>query len=389
VGIVKQAVLERSSDIHIEPTKSGSMQIRLRIDGVLRVVETVPAEIAPSLITNIKILANLNIAERRLPQDGRITLEDPFVTLRVSTGPTVHGEMVVMRILPRETDIPDLEAIGFSPAVLTLYKKAIESPNGIVLVTGPTGSGKSTTLAATIKEIATPEVKVLSVEDPVEYPIPGVVQHQVNEEAGYSFAAALRAFLRQDPDIIYVGEIRDSETAHIAIQAALTGHLVFGTLHTNDAPSAVTRLLQMGVQTYNLAPTLRGVLAQRLVRKVCPRCRTPLPERQARHVLNLAEKVGIRFLPEEVELVYGKGCEYCGHTGYKGRTAIHEFMYVTEEIEDAIAKGEPTNTIRKLALASGMKTLYQDGLEKVLQGITTLQEVEEQAALAGEEEAPI
>ena len=383
--IVQQAYRERASDIHIEPTKEGSLRIRFRVDGHLQERPPVDASVAPSLIVAIKLEAHLRIEERRLPQDGRIVLSDPPVSLRVSTGPTVHGEMVVLRILPRETDIPDLDRIGFLPDVLAMYHKAITHPNGIVLVTGPTGSGKSTTLAATIKEIAKPDIKVLSVEDPVEYPIPGVIQHQVNEEAGYTFARALRAFLRQDPDVIYVGEIRDAETAHIAVQAALTGHLVFGTLHTNDAPSTVTRLLQMGVEPYNLAPTLRGVLAQRLVRRVCLSCAAPLEEKEARRILE--EAASLRLDTSKANLLKGRGCERCGGTGYKGRTTIHEFMWVTPEIEEAIAKGEPSSVIRKLAVNAGMKSLYQDGLEKVLMGLTTMEEVLKQAFDETEEEA--
>jgi len=385
-GIVKEAVLDKASDIHIEPAKDGTLAIRFRVDGKLQFRNAVDPTIAPNLITNIKLSAQMNIAERRVPQDGRITLNDPPITLRVSSGPTVYGEMIVIRILPREQDVPNLENLGFGEFNFLMYERAIKSPNGIVLVTGPTGSGKSTTLAASIKHIASPQKKVMSIEDPVEYPIPGVIQHQVNEEAGYTFARALRAFLRQDPDVIYVGEIRDAETAKIAVQAALTGHLVFGTLHTNDAPSAVPRLLQMEVEAYNLAPTLRGVLAQRLVRKVCPRCARPASPKETELVLKKAEAAGV-VPPPNLNLQRGEGCPECRSTGYKGRTAIHEFMWITPEIEEAISRGAPTAEIRRLAIAAGMKTLYQDGLEKVFAGITTLEEIEEQA-ISGETEAP-
>jgi type IV pilus assembly protein PilB len=374
-GLVKEATLERASDIHIEPQREGGLTIRFRVDGQLRVKETIQKEAGASIITGIKNAANLNIAERRLPQDGRLVLKEQGVTLRLSTGPTIHGEMLVMRLLPREKDILSLEQLGFSERNLTLYADVIRKPTGIVLVTGPTGSGKSTTLAATVSRVATSARKVLSVEDPVEYPIPGVIQHQVNEEAGYTFARALRAFLRQDPDVIYVGEIRDSETAHIATQAALTGHLVFGTLHTNDAASSVTRLLQMGIEPFNLAPSLRGVLAQRLVRRICPRCSTEMEPGSSDHRLLLELAKQYRFDGSHIQPKTPVGCEYCHKTGYYGRIAIHELMVVTPEIEAAIAERRSAQEIAQMARKSGMITLFEDGLEKVLQGHTTLAEV--------------
>ena len=376
-GLVKEATIERASDIHIEPQKDGSLTIRFRVDGHLRVKESIQKEAGASIITGIKNAANLNIAERRLPQDGRLVLREEGVTLRLSTGPTIHGEMLVMRLLPREKDIPALEQLGFSERNLTLYNDVIKKPTGIVLVTGPTGSGKSTTLAATVSGVATSARKVLSVEDPVEYPIPGVIQHQVNEEAGYTFARALRAFLRQDPDVIYVGEIRDSETAHIATQAALTGHLVFGTLHTNDAASSVTRLLQMGIEPFNLAPSLRGVVAQRLVRRVCPRCGTAMNQASSEYrlLLDLAHKYHLNTSQIQPKTPVGRNCDYCHGTGYHGRIAIHELMVVTPQIEAAIAERRSAQEIAQMAREGGMISLFEDGLEKVLKGHTTLSEV--------------
>ena len=391
VGYVNSLILRAvgigASDIHIEPSGQG-LVVRLRVDGKLRPEDlTIPPDLAPEVITRIKIMANLDIAERRRPQDGRISFRSKDgveVNLRVNVGPVQLGntqaEQVVMRLLPRETDIPSLDNLGFHAATLDRFKELLKLANGIILVTGPTGSGKSTTLAAAISHIVSPELKILSIEDPVEYRIPGVIQSQVNEAAGYTFATALRAFLRQDPDVIYVGEIRDAETATIAIQAALTGHLVFGTLHTNDAPSSVTRLLQMGLKPYNVAGALRGVLAQRLVRKVCPRCQAPLPEEERRRIVPILEQeLGRKIDPEK--LVRGTGkvgehtCPTCGGSGYKGRTGIHELFFVTPKISEMIAREASTNELREEAIASGMRQLRTDGLLKVAEGITTFEEV--------------
>ena len=386
-ALILRAVDLGASDIHIEPSGQG-LRVRLRVDGKLRPEDlTIPPDLAPEVITRIKIMANLDIAERRRPQDGRISFrskDGTEVNLRVNVGPVQLGntqaEQVVMRLLPRETDIPTLDSLGFHPETLAQFERLLDLANGIILVTGPTGSGKSTTLAAAISHIVSPELKILSIEDPVEYRIPGVIQSQVNEAAGYTFATALRAFLRQDPDVIYVGEIRDAETAGIAIQAALTGHLVFGTLHTNDAPSSVTRLLQMGLKPYNVAGALRGVLAQRLVRKVCPRCQAPLPEEDRQRVVPILEQeLGRKVDPGK--LVRGTGkvgertCPTCGGSGYKGRTGIHELFFVTPEISEMIAREAPTNELREAATASGMRLLRVDGLLKVAEGTTTLEEV--------------
>jgi len=379
-GLIKNALLDGASDIHIEPSNEG-LRVRMRVDGRLFVYDNeVPPNLASEIITRIMIMAGMDIAERRQPQDGRITFKsgEHEVNLRVSTGPVKVGhkksdsQQVVMRLLPREDEIPQLEDLGFLPDVLAQFRKVAGLANGLILVTGPTGSGKSTTLAAIVSEIATDERKTLSVEDPVEYQIRGVVQTQVNEAAGYTFAKALRSFLRQDPDVIYVGEIRDAETAKIAIEAALTGHLVFGTLHTNDAVESVSRLEQLGVESFNLSSSMRGVLAQRLVRKVCPRCRAPHP--QAEHFARIIEgELGRSIDPNLI--TKGKGCPHCRNTGYKGRTAIHELFIVDREMAEAIAAGEDTSQLRKRALAQGMRPLRSDGFEKVLMGMTTPEEV--------------
>lgn len=379
-GLIRNAILHGASDIHIEPT-GDTLRVRMRIDGRLAVIdENVPPNLAPEVITRIMIMADMDIAERRIPQDGRITFRDGEheVNLRVNTGPVKVGhkagesQQVVMRLLPREDEIPKLEDLGFLPDVLEQFEKAASAANGLILVTGPTGSGKSTTLAAIVNEIATDERKTISVEDPVEYQIPGVVQTQVNEAAGYTFAVALRSFLRQDPDVIYVGEIRDPETASIAIEAALTGHLVFGTLHTNDAVEAVSRLEKLGVERFNLSSSLRAVLAQRLVRKVCPRCRAPHPEAE-RYARVMEQELGTKVDPAKI--TKGRGCPHCRNTGYKGRTAIHEFFVVDREIAQAIALGEDTTLLSDRAIARGMRTLRKDGYLKVLNGLTTPEEV--------------
>lgn len=379
-GLIRRAILDRASDIHIEPTR-GSLRVRMRVDGRLSVYdENVPPNLAPEVITRIMIMADMDIAERRVPQDGRIAFRDGEleVNLRVNTGPVKVGheggesQQVVMRLLPRENEIPKIEDLGFLPDVLERFRETTSLANGLILVTGPTGSGKSTTLAAVVNEIATDERKTLSVEDPVEYQIPGVVQTQVNEAAGYTFAVALRSFLRQDPDIIYVGEIRDPETSRIAIEAALTGHLVFGTLHTNDAVEAVSRLENLGVERFNLSSSLRAVLAQRLVRRVCPRCRVPHPEAD-RYARIMEEELGEPVDPTKISK--GKGCPHCRNTGYKGRTAIHELFVVNAEMAQAIAAGEDTTQLRKRALEQGMRPLRSDGYCKVLEGLTTPEEV--------------
>jgi type IV pilus assembly protein PilB len=371
-NIIREAVLNDISDIHIEP-RPDKVVIRVRKDGSLREYMTIPKAAAGALAARVKIMGGLNIAERRVPQDGRVRFKDKAaeVDLRLSTLPTVYGEKCVMRLLKKATSIPEIEQLGFATYNFQKFEDVIQKPYGMFLITGPTGSGKSFTTFSILKRIAVPEVNVTTIEDPVEYEIPGINQTQVNLKAGLDFARALRAFLRQDPDIIMVGEIRDTETAKIAVEAALTGHLLIATLHTNDAPSAVTRLSEMGIEPFNISASLLGVLAQRLVRKVCSNCRveyTPEPEVMRR--LGLSE--------DEIKgktLFRGVGCEKCGGSGYNGRYAIHELFVVDDEIESAIVKDKSAGELRDLAVARGMKTLRHDGIHKAFQGITTLEEV--------------
>jgi type IV pilus assembly protein PilB len=371
-NIIREAVLNDISDIHLEP-RPDKVVIRVRKDGSLREYMTMPKAAAGALAARVKIMGGLNIAERRVPQDGRVRFKDKAaeVDLRLSTLPTVYGEKCVMRLLKKATSIPEIEQLGFASYNFQKFEDIIQKPYGMFLITGPTGSGKSFTTFSILKRIAVPEVNVTTIEDPVEYEIPGINQTQVNLKAGLDFARALRAFLRQDPDIIMVGEIRDIETAKIAVEAALTGHLLIATLHTNDAPSAVTRLSEMGIEPFNISASLLGVLAQRLVRKVCSNCKveyTPEPEVLRR--LGLSE--------DEIKgktLFRGVGCEKCGGSGYNGRYAIHELFVVDDEIESAIVKDKSAGELRDLAVSRGMKTLRHDGIHKAFQGITTLEEV--------------
>jgi type IV pilus assembly protein PilB len=371
-SILESAVKEGASDIHLEPYEN-KFRVRFRIDGKAKTVNTPPKTIASNLITRFKIMAKLNIAEKRLPQDGRIRIKalGKLIDLRVSTVPTVFGEKLVMRLLDRENIKISLDSINMSPTDLKRFRDAINLPNGVVIVTGPTGSGKSTTLYAALNELNREDRNIMSVEDPVEYNLEGINQVQVKEDIGLTFSMALRSFLRQDPDIIMVGEIRDTETAEIAIRAALTGHLVLSTLHTNDSVSAITRLIDMGIDRYLIASSLRLVLAQRLVRKICTHCKKPI---------NLPKEVLLKAGFNEAELddikLYtGNGCSYCLDTGYKGRMAIFEVLPVSEDIREMIINSKDENTIRQKALLDGMLTLKQDGLQKVKQGITTLEEV--------------
>jgi len=370
--VIREAFLQDASDIHIEP-RQNDVQVRLRIDGALRPYSTLPKGALNAVISVVKIMGGLNIAEKRLPQDGRVRYREGAidVDLRLSTLPTVYGEKAVMRLLKKASDIPEIEDLGFAPGVFERFKEVISKPYGIFLITGPTGSGKSFTTFSILKRIATPDKNTQTIEDPVEYEIPGINQTQVNPQAGLTFARALRAFLRQDPDIIMVGEIRDSETAKIATEAALTGHLVIATLHTNDAAQAITRLDEMGVEPFNISAALIGVLSQRLVRRICDHCKVevkPDPETLRRLGLSEAEIRGAR-------LYKGMGCERCGGTGYKGRYAIHELLVVDDEIRHAIVAGKSATEIKEIARRKGMKTLREDGLYKALQGITTLEEV--------------
>jgi general secretion pathway protein E len=333
-------------------------------------MENAPKRLQAAIISRVKIMAKLNIAERRLPQDGRIRLkfEDKEIDLRVSTIPVLHGESVVMRILDREVIVVDLDRLGFPPAVLASFNQLITRPNGILLVTGPTGSGKTTTLYGALDRINSPEKKIITVEDPVEYQIKGINQIQIKPKIGLNFATTLRHIVRQDPDVIMIGEVRDLETAEIAIQSALTGHLVFSTLHTNDAPSAVTRLLDLGVEPFLLSSTVRGILAQRLVRVICPDCREPDRSANPGQLAALGAKRGAK--------VYrGRGCEKCAHTGFYGRTGIFELLVISDKIRRIITKDTDSGVLREAAVAEGMRTLVEDGAAKVFAGITTFSEV--------------
>jgi len=368
--LITRAVESRASDIHIEPFED-ELKVRYRIDGVLHETESVPKKLQAAIVSRLKIMAKLNIAERRLPQDGRIRLKvgSIEVDLRVSTIPILHGESLVMRILQKEGIVIDLNKLGFPPQTLKIFDTLIRKPNGIFLVTGPTGSGKTTTLYGALDKINSPDKKIITVEDPIEYQLKGINQIQVKNQIGLTFASTLRHIVRQDPDIIMIGEIRDLETAEIAIQSALTGHMVFSTLHTNDAPSSITRLLDMGVENFLLSSTIRGILAQRLVRYICPSCKEQDQSMAGRDEL---AKLGFE---SDIPLYSGRGCEQCANTGYYGRAGIFELLTITEEVRKLILKNSDSNQIRELARANGMRTLLEDGAEKVKAGLTTLSEV--------------
>lgn len=370
--IILKAVEFKASDIHFEPFED-KFKVRFRVDGVLHEVESPPKRLQAAVISRVKIMADLDIAERRLPQDGRIKLKisGRDIDFRVSTIPTLFGESLVMRVLDREMLILDLEKIGFPPRLLAEYNRLITQPYGMILVTGPTGSGKTSTLYTSLAKINSPENKIITLEDPVEYYLSGVNQIQVNPKIGMTFASGLRSIVRQDPDIILVGEIRDRETAEIAIQSALTGHLLFSTLHTNDSVGAISRLLDMGVEGFLLSSTLLGILAQRLVRVICPNCKQPAaPDEKHLSAMGLSEKdiAGVTFYA-------GAGCENCRHTGYSGRIAVFEYLPVDAEIRAEISKKSDADQIKAKALAKGLVTLRQSGWEKVREGVTTLAEV--------------
>ena len=366
------AIKDHASDLHFEPFES-EFKIRIRADGVLYEMVPPPRHLAFAITTRIKVMANLDIAERRLPQDGRIrlTVGGHPVDLRVSVLPTMFGESIVMRILDRSVVMLDLNAVGLDPPILATFREYIRKPNGIVLVTGPTGSGKTTTLYGALNELNTIEDKLITTEDPVEYEIDGIVQIPIDSTIGNTFAQCLRSILRQDPDKILVGEIRDLETAEIAVQASLTGHMVFSTLHTNDAPSTVTRLRDMGVPPFLITATLEAVLAQRLVRRICKECREQtMPNTETLAMLDLT--------PEDVldkTFFRGRGCAACNNTGYKGRTGLFELMLINEQIREIVARGSSTEQLRDVALQSGMRSLRAAGLEKVYNGLTTIEEV--------------
>jgi type IV pilus assembly protein PilB len=369
--ILKLAVREGASDIHVEPGEE-QLMVRFRVDGMLQKRFGFSMRLAAAVVSRLKILSELDISERQKPQDGRIQLKlgDKELEFRVSVLPVYYGEKVVMRILDRSSVRVHLENLGLSKQNLLVFDGLIRQPNGIVLVTGPTGSGKSTTLYAALNAINSIDKNIVTVEDPVEYQIPLINQVPVNPRRGLTFAGALRSILRQDPDIVMLGEIRDPETGAIAAEAALTGHLVLSTLHTNDAPSSVTRLMEMGVAPFLLAPTILGILAQRLVRRICPQCMVPHEPRPA----EVAE-AGVGDLIGKVTFQRGKGCGYCGGTGYKGRTGIHEVLKVDEEIRELITERASTSQIRRAAAAKGFKDLRFDGLKKAVSGATTLEEV--------------
>ena len=367
--VLTLAVRARASDIHFEPFRD-RMRVRLRVDGVLKTVRELPSSKVPPVISRLKIMANLDIAEKRLPQDGRIMvrLGGKEIDIRVSTLPTYFGERVVLRLLSKESILYSTKELGLLPEDYKVFSSLIKTPHGIILVTGPTGSGKTTTLYAALSEINREEINIITVEDPVEYQLEGISQVQIKPEIGLTFANALRSILRQDPDVIMVGEIRDRETAEIATQAALTGHLVFSTLHTNDAPSSITRLVDMGIEPFLVASSVVGVIAQRLVRKVCPYCKTPYkPTLQELRDLGIQEFPGMFYR--------GKGCEHCMGTGYLGRTAIYEILIVNKEVKKLILEGRDSDEIKELAVKQGMKTLKMDGAQKVKMGITTPEEV--------------
>jgi len=369
--IIMQAIKDKASDIHIEPAED-LVRVRFRIDGILHETSVIPKNLQSIVASRIKILAKMDIAESRKPQDGRIEfrVEKKVLDLRVSSFPTIHGENIVMRILDKTSVVLGLEDLGFSKGDLAKYERLIRSAYGIILVTGPTGSGKTTTLYSSLSTVNSMEKNIITIEDPVEYELPLIRQTQVNVKAGITFATGLRSILRQDPNIIMVGEIRDKETADIAIQASLTGHLVLSTLHTNDAPSAITRLTEMGIEPFLVSSSVIAILAQRLVRKICPTCKekySPSPD----VLKNLA-------LPKETkDLTFykGKGCDACKGTGYRGRIAIYELLDVTEEIRKLIVRKASAEEIKKRAMEEGMRPLREDGLDKIRQGITTVEEV--------------
>jgi type IV pilus assembly protein PilB len=370
--IIQEAVTMRASDIHVEPF-ADRVRIRYRIDGVLMERDSAPRRLLGAMISRIKIMASIDIAEKRRPQDGRIKIlvAGKDIDIRLSIIPTSHGQSAVMRILDRDNIKVGLQDLGFADDDYGRFKQLIKRPNGILLVTGPTGSGKTTTLYAALNELNRPDVKIITAEDPVEYYLPGVNQCEVKAKIGMTFARIIRAMLRQNPNILLVGEIRDLETAETAIQASLTGHLVFSTLHTNDAPSAITRLVDIGIQPFLVASSVMAIMAQRLVRKVCPKCRQRYDPPS--HILN-----GLGLRPEvakKANFARGRGCNHCNKTGYRGRMGIFELMTMTPQVREMTFKGESTLNVRKLARKQGMRTLFEDGIIKAIRGMTTLDEV--------------
>ncbi len=370
--IITQAIKEKASDIHLEPFEH-EFKIRYRVDGALYEMAPPPTHLATPIISRVKVMAGMNIAERRVPQDGRIVMKvgELGVDMRVNSLPTQYGESVVLRVLDRNSVSLDLNNLNLSRKVHDYVLETVNRPNGIFVVTGPTGSGKTTTLYAALREVNTEDSKVLTAEDPVEYDIDGIIQVPINEGIGVTFPRVLRAFLRQDPDRILVGEIRDQDTAQIAIQAALTGHLVLSTLHTNDAAGAVTRFIDMGVQSFLLSATLIGILAQRLVRTICPYCKTPYTPSPT-----LLNQLGIRpDLIGSQQFFTGTRCDKCANTGYKGRKGIHELLHASDPIKDMITENVPSIVLKQKAIELGMSTLREDGIQNIFEGNTTIEEV--------------
>lgn len=370
--VLYQAINEGASDIHFEPFEA-DFKIRYRVDGALYEMAPPPVHLALPILSRIKVMSNMNIAEKRVPQDGRIVkhIGEKQVDMRVSSLPTQHGESIVLRVLDRSNINLNLESLGMPPDVLDYIKETVRKPNGIFICTGPTGAGKTTTLYAALKEINTVDSKLLTAEDPVEYDVDGIIQVPVHDGIGLTFARILRAFLRQDPDRILVGEIRDIDTAQIAIQASLTGHLVLSTLHTNDAPGAVTRLVDMGTEPFLVAASLEGVLAQRLLRTICKECRTPYEPNEA-----LLNQLGISSHElGDKEFYTGRGCDACDQTGYKGRRGLFELLDITDPIRDLITDRAPTVVIKQKAVELGMQTLREDGLRNIYDGNTSIEEV--------------
>lgn len=373
-GLILLALSERASDIHLEPGEKGA-RIRFRIDGILEDRFLLEAAVLGPVVSRLKIMAEADIAEHRLPQDGRIGLElrEHVLDLRFSSIPSVNGEKVVLRLLgqSQRRSIPDMDQLFFSASIFKGLLRTIHMPNGIFFVTGPTGSGKTTTLYALLKQLNSPDVNILTIEDPVEYRLEGITQVQVNTATGLDFALALRAFLRQDPDIILVGEIRDAESGRIAAQAALTGHLVMATMHTNGALQSITRLIDLGVEPFLVAPSVVAVMAQRLVRQICPRCRESYSAPQS-----ILDENFVNYEGEEVSLWRGAGCTHCHHTGFYGRVAVHELFVVTEDFRSLIARNAPMCEIQESARKGGFRPMRHDGLKKVLRGLTTMGELD-------------
>jgi len=372
--LIVQGIKERASDIHLEPNKRGLL-VRYRIDGILHDVRMLPSRIKPAIISRIKILSRMDIAERRLPQDGRFQLHFGAreVDLRISSIPTVYEEKIVMRLLDKSQGVISLDSVGFTEKQLRKFRGMIKSSYGIILITGPTGSGKSTTLYGALNEIDSIEKNVITVEDPVEYKLERINQINVRPKIDLTFANVLRSILRQDPDIIMIGEMRDPETAHIAVQSALTGHLVFSTLHTNDAVSSLTRMIDMGIAPFLISSSVVGVMAQRLVRQICPKCIEEYTPEE-----DVLENLKVHFKlpdPGKFKLYRGKGCDYCKNTGYRGRTAIFEIVPINDEIRSMIMKNSSSNEIKEVAIKNGMRTLLDSGVAKALEGTTTIDEV--------------